>query len=197
MTTISDRLAKAQPRTETVSICLNGSLVNRHEEAAIALDQATRADDSLTLSAAVREAAAAVKAIEAQIDEETVRFVIATVSREEWADLLAANPPTKEERRAGHDHDPKRFPVAAVAACVIEPEDFTLADAQELARSKSVPPGEFNKLWVAALMLNVAGTPSPKMEAATELLRVSEASSTTPDHAGSLAAGSSAGSGEQ
>lgn len=197
MTSISDRLARAKPRTEIVPVCLDGSLVNKHQEAVVALAAATASDDSLAIDPEVHACAQAVRDVEAEIEDATIRFKLGTVSREVWADLLAAFPPSKEERRAGHDHDPKRFPPAAVKACTLEPEDFTIEDAQAIAKSDSVPAGEFNKLWAVVFGLNVTGTPAPKLAAATELLRANALSSTTPPPAESPEDGSLAGSGEQ
>jgi hypothetical protein len=196
VTSFAERLANAKPRTETVPIHLDGSLVNEHEAAVRALAAATQDDDSLA-STAVQAAAAAVTAIEERMEADAEEFILSSVSREEWAGLLAEFPPTKEERRAGHDHDPKKFPPAAVAACVVQPEGFTRDDAVALAKSKAVPSGEFNKLWMAALRLNVTGTPSPKLSAATEILRANEQSSTIADLEASLGEGSLAGSGAQ
>jgi hypothetical protein len=126
------------------------------------------------------------------MDEAATVFVMRSVSRDVWADLLAKHPPSKEERRAGHDHDPRTFPVAAVAACTKEPE-MTEDQAKQLAGVLAA--GEWNKLWVAALSLNVTETPNPKLAAATAILQVNGRSSTTSDLEESPDLGSLAGSG--
>lgn len=197
MSSVSDRLAKAKPRTETVRLCLDGSLVNKHQSAVVALNAAMADDDTLAVGEDVRDAAEIVRDVEAEMDAATIVFTVGTVSREKWADLLAQFPPSKEERRAGHDHDPRMFPVHAVAACIQDPADFTIADALALASSDSVPPGEWNKLWVEALRLNVSSTPAPKLKAASGLLQANEPSSTTPPNTVSPEDGSLAGCGEQ
>jgi hypothetical protein len=191
---IDELIATAQPRTEKVRICARGDLVARHQEAVVALGAATEGDDSLAGSPATREAAGAVVAIEAEMEAATVTFTVASVSRQRWADLLAAHPPSKEERRAGQDHDPKRFPVAVVAACTKDPA-MTVEQAGQLAGV--LPSGEWNKLWLAILGLNVTGIPAPKLLAATELLQANGTSSTTPLDEGSPEDGSLAGSGAQ
>lgn len=192
MTSIDDLIATAQPRTEKVRICARGDLVARHQEAVVALSGTVSDDDSLAGNPATIEAAQLVKAIEDEMEEATVTFEIATVSRQKWADLLAKYPPSKEERRAGHDHDPKRFPVAAVATCVRSPE-MTIQQAEKLADALAT--GEWNKLWIAVLGLNITGTPAPKLAAATDLLQANEPSSTTSAREESLEGGSLAGSG--
>lgn len=193
---IDELIATAQPRTQQVRICARGDLVAAHAEAVEALGRVVdenRDDDSLA-NPGVTEAAARVKAVEEERDAAAVVFIVSSVSRQTWADLLANHPPSKEQRRAGHDHDPTTFPVAAIAACVTEPA-MTLDQATKLA--DVLPAGEWNKLWVAALTLNVTETPNPKLAAATALLQANGPSSTSSDLEGSLEAGSLAGSGKQ
>ncbi len=200
MGVVDDLIATARPRTEEVRICARGDLVAAHAAAAVALGAAADKEDTLE-GEEVSAALDRVKEIEAQIEASIVTFTLSSVSREEWADLLAAHGPSKEQRREGHDHDPKTFPVAAVAACIIDPPT-TEEQVRILAGTRDdgtpmLPPGEFNKLWVTALGLNVQGMPIPKLAAATERLRVNGRSSTTPPSEASLEGDSSAGSGEQ
>ncbi len=193
---IDDLIATAQPRTQQVLICARGDLVAAHADAVRALALANDQDDDDALAGPgdrVVEAAARVKEVEAEQAAATVTFTIRSVSRRAWADLLAKYPPSKEQRRAGHDHDPAAFPVAAVAACTQDPA-MTYEQAANL--SDVLAAGEWNKLWVTALQLNITETPHPKLAAATELLQANGPSSTTSDPEGSLEVGSLAGSGK-
>ncbi len=190
---VDDLIATAQPRTDKVRICARGDLVAAHAEAVAALQSVMGGDDSLE-GADTTDAAAAVVAVEEEMEAATVTFTVASVSRHRWANLLAKHPPSAQDRRAGHDHDPEQFPVAAVAECVTDP-DLSPLQAKQLA--DVLPPGEWNKLWIAALTLNITGTPNPKLAAATELLQANGQSSTTPPPAVSLEGGSLAGSGGQ
>lgn len=184
-------IAEAAPRTREVQVCLNAGLVTAHEEAVQDLQKAMDDDDGLVGSDAVRAAAKRVQDIEKQLEAATYTFRLRAVSRKTWADLLAKYPPSAEHRRAGHDADPDRFPVAAVAACLVEPQ-LTEDQVRRLAESDAMTFGEWQKLWLAVMALNVPPVPAPKLRAATELLRLSGGSSTTsaledsPDH-GSLA----------
>lgn len=191
---IDELIATAQPRTEEVRVCARGDLVEAHGQAVLELQAAINDDDSLAGSPKVTAAAERVKAIEDELEASTVTFRLQSVSRQTWANLLAKYPPSKEQRRAGQDHDPEKFPVAAVAACVVEP-DLSPAQAEQLAAR--LPFGEWTKLWLAALSLNVMGMPAPKLAAATELLQANGASSTTSENGASPDPGSLAGSGEQ
>lgn len=190
---VDDLIATAQHRTQEVLICARGDLVDAHAEAVRALAAATEDGDGSLASPEITEAARRVQEIEEEQAASTVTFVLSSVSRRVWADLLAANAPTDEQRRAGHDHNPDTFPVAAVAACAVEPS-LSLQQAEKLI--DVLPAGEWSKLWVTALHLNISETPHPKLGAATELLRANGRSSTTSDPAGSLEAGSLAGSGK-
>lgn len=191
---LDELIATAQPRTETVRVCARGDLVEKHAAAVAAYQAALDADDSLAGSHASREAAGAVQAIEAEQDAHTVSLTVRAVSRNEWADLLASNAPTKEQRRSGYPANPDTFPVAVVAACTVElAGDET--KAQELAGVLHM--GEWAKLENTALRLNGNETPHPKLPAATELLQANEGSSTTPPPAASPEDGSLAGSGAQ
>ena len=193
---IDEIISKAAPRTREVRVCLDPGLVTAHEQAALDLQQAMADDDGLVGSDAVRAAAERVEQVERQIDDATHTFVLRSVSRREWADLLAKHPPSAEQRRAGHDADPDRFPVAAVAACLMEPS-LSEVQVRKLAESDAMTFGEWQKLWLAALSLNLPPVPAPKLGAATELLRLNGPSSTTPAAEGSPDHGSLAGSGEQ
>jgi hypothetical protein len=193
---LDEILAAASPRTLEVQVCLNAGLVTAHEEAVRELQRALDRDDSLAGDPAVTAAAEAVQAVEQQLDAATHTFRLRAVSRKVWADLLAKYPPTAEHRRAGHDADPDRFPVAAVAACLVEPE-LSEADVAKLAASDAMTFGEWQKLWLAALQLNLPPTPHPKLEAATELLRANGRSSTTSVPEASLDLGSLAGGDKQ
>jgi len=191
---IDDLIATAQPRTEVVRICARGDLVARHAEAVARLREATALDDSLSGSEETVAAAGEVVSIEAEMEASTLPFTVESVSRQVWADLLKQHPPSAEERRAGHDHNPETFPIAAIAACVSDPK-LSVEKSQELAGVLHA--GEWNKLWVTVIGLNVTGTPNPKLAAATDLLQANAPSLTTPLPAESLEDGSLAGSGEQ
>lgn len=192
-----DLIAAAQYRTVKVMVCARGDLVTRKEQLVDEFDRATqaaRSDRSLGGNSEAARLAAAIVDVETEIQEASIEVVMSAVSRRAWADALAANPPSKSDRLTGLDHDPHRFPVAAVALCAKTPA-LTLEQAERLADVLTT--AEWSKLWMAALTLNVVGLDSPKFTAATELLLANGHSSTTPPPAASPEAPSLAGSGEQ
>jgi hypothetical protein len=190
---IAQLIATAQPRTSEVRVCARGDLVDRHAALVAQLAEAERNVEktaSIAGDPEVARIAGEIVAVEAEQEASTVTFKLANVTRREWADLLAAHPPRPEDK--GLDHNADTFPPAAVAACSKSPK-ITEERAAELL--DKLPPAESSKLWLAAVGLNVTGTPHPKLRAATELVQANVGSSTTPEGTGSPDPSSSAGSG--
>lgn len=169
MTSISEVLAAVRDpgkrATAAASILLDGSLVERHRAADQALAEvllvhaATMdADDP---PAAVQDCMDAVADIEAQMAESRVEFRFRALSFREWADLLAAHPPTKEQKKGneGLQHNPDTFPAAAVAASCTEPA-MSEAEAGELL--DALHPSQRDLLWGTCLALNRGDVDAPK-----------------------------------
>lgn len=190
---VDDLIATAQPVTEEVRVCARGDLVAKHRAASIALAEAAKDDDSLTGNG-TRDAAAAVKAIEDEMEAATVSVTLSTISRNALADLLVVHSPSREERRAGHQFNTRTFPAALVSACAIEPK---VTPDQAVTLCETLTAGEWNKLWDTAWLLNTNETPHPKHPAATAILQANGPSSTTSDPVESPEGGSLAGSGAQ
>lgn len=164
---LEELIATAQPRTREVRVCARGDLVDRHAQLVDELDEAS---DSLGAPKRAKEIAAEILAVEEEQEEYTLVVTLASVSRRVWADLLAEHAPRKEDREKGLDYHPVTFPPAAVAACAKEPA-LTYDTADRLA--STLPAGEWNKLWLTAVELNVMGTPHPKFRAAAEIAQLS------------------------
>lgn len=190
---LDEFLAGAKPRTVEVRVCARGDLAARHaqlrdELAAVAMDPRER---DLSGNPRAREISEEIVQIEGEMEAHTRVFTVRAASRNEWANLLAAHPPTKEQQRAGENTNPLTFPVAAVAACCDE-----LDEAKATRLADVLPQGEWLKLWTAVVTLNVVATTVPKLAAATEILQANAASSTTSGPAASPGPRSLAGSGE-
>jgi hypothetical protein len=191
---IADLIATAQPRTIEVQVCARGDLVDRHAALVAELAAAEAEVDTSSIGDVpeVQRIAGEIVAVEDEQEASTVTFVLQSVSRRVWADLLAAHPPRPQDK--GLDHNADTFPPAVVAACAKEPhvgED----EANQLA--DVLPVAEWTKLWLGAVGLNVTQTPHPKLKAATELARANGGSSTTRGPKGSRGRSSSVGSGDQ
>lgn len=170
MSVVDRLLATGKPRTREVRVCLRGDLVDRHEALVAELEAAAEGSPSISGSSEVRRIAAEIVAVEEEQEDSTVTFVLQSASRLEWADLLKEHPPRPVDK--GHDHNPETFPPAAVALCAVDPH-LTEDEAVRLFNAPEMHTAEWNKLWMAALALNITATPHPKLVAASELAKAS------------------------
>lgn len=181
---IAELIATAQPRTVEVQVCARGDLVDRHAELVVELGQLGPAQ-ALGADPEVTRLSEEIVAVEEAMESSTVTILLQSVSRRVWADLLASHPPRPQDK--GMDHNPDTFPTSMLAVCCKSPG---LSEEQAEQLSDVLPQGEWNKLYYAALGLNVTGTPHPKLSAASELVRANAASSTTQVTAASQEASS-------
>ena len=110
--------------------------------------------------------------IEEQIVAAQTEFVFRSIGRRAWRDLVAAHPPTSEQRRvdARAEINGKTFPVAAIAECCIEPK----MSASVVARLEgALSDGQWERLWAGCLAANGGGADIPKSVAAGSILRAS------------------------
>lgn len=170
-------ISTARPRTLEVRVCARGDLVDRHAVLVNALgDAEAKAKKSASIAddPEVARLAGEIVALEQEQEASTVTFVLTSVSRRVWADLLAAHPPRTQDK--GLDHNADTFPPAVVSACAKSP-NISVEEATQLA--DVLPVAEWTKLWLGAVGLNVVPTPHPKLGAATELVLARDGSSTT------------------
>lgn len=192
---LDEFIASAAPRTTTVKVCGRGDLAAKHYDL-IAEAQRIAADPkvkSLGADPRARELADEIDQVEAEMEAFTQEFTVKAVSRNAWVDLLAAHPPTKDEREQDETVHVRTFAVGALVACSHEPK---ISDEQARRLADTLPTGEWQKLWGAILVLNTAPTTAPKMGAATAILRANDVSSTTSGQEASPAPSSMASSGD-
>lgn len=177
-------------RTATVRILLQQSLVARHAELEARLIDALNGDERELRDPVAPDIAREIADLEAELDAARVPFTVRAVSRKQWADLMAANPPTQQQREKspGIDHNPETFPIAAIAASSVEPV-MSVADVRRL--EDALNHTQFQLLWQATLDVNVGGVGLPKSRTAGLILHRSGGSVATAAHEGSLAASSS------
>lgn len=162
-----------QPRTSTVAVGLDMTLVAEHQR----LDSELRAallesspDEKRCLDLARR-----IVALEADIEGSGKVFSLQAVSHEGWADLMREHPPTDEQlaKQKLLDHNPDTFPPAAIAACAVEP---ALTVTQATRARKTLGNADFHTLWEAVLMLNREVAAAPKSQLAGVVLQASKGS---------------------
>lgn len=194
MSAIDNLIATAVARTSQVRVCARGDLADRHVETAAELQRwlEVEGDDALAEDSNVRHLKDQLLAIEEEMETSSVTIRVATIPAYRWANLIRLHAPTREQRAQGFDNDPDTFPTAAVAACAVEPK---ISEDQARQLRDTLHQAEWNKLWIAVLLLNTEETPTPKLGAATAALLASAPSSTPASGEGSLAEPSSDGSG--
>lgn len=193
-TTIEALLAKAKPREATARILLDQTLLNEYSELAAELD-ATVTQGALERPPHVAELAERVSQLESRIEAEKDPFLFRGIGNTKWMALLGQHPPTPQqlaamtpEERRIVDHNPETFPLAAVAASLVDPE-LSLDDVKQLHAVVGV--AQWQQLWSACLIANVGGNQDPKSLAAGLIRRRNGASATTAATEESLEASSS------
>lgn len=176
---------------EEVPICGRAGLVADHAQAEAAV-LAARADGGL--GGVPPELVERLEELEREIEESVLVFRVRGVSQRAWADLLAAHPPTKDQREKGSVYNQDTFEPAALSLCAIEP---TVSIEQALRIRETLPAVEWARLILAVINLNQKATQPPKSPLLSALHLMSELSSTTPQSEGSLDHGSLGSSGEQ
>ena len=182
---VDDFLDDFQAPSIEARICPRADLLERHKEAERRLVESGQSSGSLAGEAA--ELAQRVRDLEDEIDASTRTIKFRALSRRRWRTLLAEHHPLKVHKADGLDFNPETFPVAAIAACAVEPS-LTQEQAERLA--DALPLGEFEKLWQSVLSVNLGVTDTPKSVLATAILRTNNGSSTTAAPGASPAASS-------
>lgn len=91
-------------------------------------------------------------------DDNTATFRFKGLSPDRYERLINSSPPTKEQRTLAAAQggfaplwNPERFMPALVHACMVEPDDWTLEDVEDLFESDEWNRAEVNALFTAAL----------------------------------------------
>jgi hypothetical protein len=127
MADIADILAQAENpeyvRVATARVLIRQDLLARHEELDAELQAAIASDGMHNRTPRAPALAAELEALEAEVEAAKVEFRFRSIGKRAWADLLAAHPPTREQKKADPrvDHNPDTFPAAAIAASCVDP----------------------------------------------------------------------------
>lgn len=167
-------------RVAVARVLLRQDLITRHEALQADLARAVADDERENRMPQAPAIADEILELEQQISDAKVEFRFRSIGRRAWADLLAAHPPTKEQRQADVrvDHNPATFPIAAIVASCVEPA-MTETDVVRLERALNS--SQFDALWVKCLDVNLGGLSDPKDRVASFIAR--QASSPSDDSA--------------
>ena len=86
------------------------------------------------------------------------------IGSKSYDDLLAANPPTSEQKRDSQTYNAETFAPALIAACAVSPA-MTLEQATEIWTSTEWSRGELTELYIACVEVNSKGLDVPFNEA--------------------------------
>lgn len=139
----------ARPVTKSVDVCLDRQLVADLEEAEA---ERERLSSNGMLEGAPEELQERIAQLAAEVQDRTLTFTFRNMGWRKWERLRDEHPPTEEDREAGLDHNPATFPVAATAACSVEPE-LTLEQAESLF--ETAPPSVVSRIWSTVFLANL------------------------------------------
>lgn len=181
---LQEVVAKAQPRTATVRLCLRGDLIREHERLEKELTEARRFDEMNNEPDTARAIAEAVQGVEADMRDSETEFVLTAMGRRTWSDLIAEFPPTEEHKKQGMDYHTDDFPPVAIATSLVEPSGVTRDNVDELLEVLNL--GQFMRLWAGCLSANLGDKAPGESVAASVVLQRSRPNSSTADPVESL-----------
>lgn len=162
-------LARKKPRRVRVPVVLDGDAAEALADAERAVAEAERSGDEAALSDARERLGEASAAAEAA----TTVFVLRSIGRRRFEELLAEHPPTSRQRadfaersaslglNTGRlSYDPDSFPPVLIAACCEDPE-MTVEEARALWDSEQFNEAELALLAAAAFTVNTSAVVAP------------------------------------
>lgn len=156
---LADAKAEFRPVEVTTSVCFDGSISSEIERLEGELPAVQAADDRENRNPQAPALAKQIAALYEKAKDAERPFIFVGIGHRAWSDLLRDHPPTAQQKKDGLDHDPDRFPAAAIAAACKSPS-LTEEDVRWLADHLSL--GQFRKLWQACLAANIAAVDRPK-----------------------------------
>lgn len=151
--TIADIKKKKKAVTKTVAIQVDGEVANSIAALRALL---TAARDSDRISNDTDKAPAIQKQIDKMVEtsqDTLVVFTFKSVGRFEYDKLVAAHPPTKEQKADGAEFNADTFPPALLSAACSDPE-ISLEEATEMFDDPDWNNAELRALFFGALEVN-------------------------------------------
>lgn len=178
-----DAVAEWAPATVVARVCFDQKLVDEIEQLERSLPESPSMDDA-------REAASRLAGLIEQLRGKERPFTMVALPKLAYSDLLGMYPPTPAQLAADRrlDHNPETFPQALIVASCQTPK-LTAERVEWMATHLSF--GQFNRLWYAALQVNIGNDGVGKVLSGTAALLATQPSSTTAAPEASPAASSS------
>lgn len=159
--TFDEVLASATAQTRSVRVCLRADLLAELDAAIDALSTAMLRNESS------EDLAKDVVARTHRARDAETRFAFQSMGRKAWRELIAAHPPTEEQKLTGADFNVDTLPAVAMAACCVAPTGASEEVFAQLAAN--LTDGQWNEIWAACHAANTAGAEVPLNVAAFAL----------------------------
>ena len=172
MRSIDDLLGQIRLPERVFHLCTRADLQGEWEQAEKELARAElQVRDSLAGNKSeVRELAALVQQLEAEMVDCTVPLKLRAVTHKQWMDLIAKHP-----AREGNDSDgafnSETFGPGLLAACAVDP---AMSEDQAGKLVDGLSTGQWNDLFNTLWGLNRSGVDVPKSKRASEALQSSQ-----------------------
>lgn len=141
---IDDVIAKATPVERVVPVCVAGKLAGEYEQLKAELENLP--GGGRLGGGRNKEILDRLRELEAEMKDATFPFRFRSVSPKAWSDLIAAHP----DKAGKRVFDLDTFPVAAIAACCVEPAGMDNPEKVEalMASLSTAQQGElFDGAW--------------------------------------------------
>lgn len=166
---LAEWMEEATPDRREVRICLDRRLVSRQIELRKLIE---RRDQDKVLGQSVKERQELAE-VDKQVESKTRAIVVEGLGWGRWRALMAKHPPAKDQAETfaravrlafmpetvgSMTFNAETFVPAAIAASAVEPQ-ITAEEVTELL--DKAPPGIIDRIWVAVLEVNLAGSDDP------------------------------------
>lgn len=170
MTDIDQILGAVELPETSTQIVLKASLQAQFDDLNRQLEVAREKTNKTTLAGSpeVVELAQLVEAIREEMREHTVTIRLRALPKRAWQSLIDQHPPREGVDPSDYNND--TFPVAALAACAVEPKISPEKAGMLIDRLSS---GQWSTLWTAVVGLNVYEVDIPFSATASAVLRAS------------------------
>ncbi|WP_326828674.1 hypothetical protein OIE13_22300 [Streptosporangium sp. NBC_01810] len=178
MSTFADIKSKARLPEKLVPLYL-GSLQAEFEDLERQLDEERAKPNPGTLASAGRtpeeiKLAEAIEDLRQEMQADVTVFRLRALPKGKWTSLMAKHPPRTEDREEGNAYNMETGPIAAVAACCVDPQ-MSVPEVEELV-DEMLTQGQWDALWSTVFYLNRRKFDVPSSVAASEILRSSKRS---------------------
>lgn len=149
---LSDLLEQASLPEKTVEVCLRGDLVAQVEDLERDLRDLRTNTQTLADRGKARQLAEQIEQVRAEMQNSSVVFRLRGLNRKQWADLLAAHPPRRnDETDKALGYNTETFFPALIRTCLVEP---SVDDEQWERLDALLSSAQFDALVDAALAVS-------------------------------------------